>query len=82
MQLWTQTIALLGLAGGVVAHDVPQQPRLLRPVPGQGTGQLVFVGLAGMLLGSTAFLVYHSVVREENSVLVPPRRRSRAKDPI
>ena len=42
----------------------------------------MFVGIAGLLLLSTSFLVYHSVVRTENSVLVPPRRRSRAKDPI
>ena len=40
------------------------------------------VGIAGRLLMSTAFLVYHSVVREQHSVLVPPRRRNRAKDPL
>ncbi|WP_423917459.1 type II secretion system F family protein [Candidatus Poriferisodalis sp.] len=81
VQLWTQTIALLGLAGGVVVLMYRNNPAYFEPYE-QGTGQLVFVGIAGMLLMSTAFLVYHSVVREENSILVEPRRRSRAKDPI
>ena len=81
VQLWTQTIALLGLAGGVVLLMYRNNPAYFEPYE-QGTGQLVFVGIAGLLLMSTSFLVYHSVVRTENSVLVPPRRRSRAKDPI
>ena len=81
VQLWTQTIALLGLAGGVVVLMYRNNPAYFVPYE-EGTGQLVFVGIAGLLLMSTAFLVYHSVVREENSVLVAPRRRSRAKDPI
>ena len=81
VQLWTQTIALLGLAGGVVTMMYRNNPAYFDPYE-QGTGQLVFVGISGLLLMSTAFLVYHSVVREENSVLVAPRRRNRAKDPI
>jgi Flp pilus assembly protein TadB len=81
VQLWTQTIALLGLAGGVVLMMYRNNPAYFEPYE-QGTGQLVFVGIAGLLLLSTSFLVYHSVVRTENSVLVPPRRRNRAKDPI
>lgn len=81
VQLWTQTIALLGLAGGVVVMMYRNNPAYFEPYR-VGAGQLVFVGIAGLLLLSTAFLVYHSVVREENSVLVPPRRASRAKDPI
>lgn len=81
VQLWTQTIALLGLAGGVVLLMYRNNPAYFEPYE-QGTGQLVFVGIAGLLLLSTSFLVYHSVVRTENSVLVPPRRRNRAKDPI
>ncbi|MCY4422481.1 MAG: type II secretion system F family protein [Acidimicrobiaceae bacterium] len=81
VQLWTQTIALLGLAGGVVLMMYRNNPAYFEPYE-QGTGQLVFVGIAGLLLLSTSFLVYHSVVRQENSVLVPPRRRNRAKDPI
>ncbi len=81
VQLWTQTIALLGLAGGVVVMMYRNNPAYFDPYQ-EGTGQLVFVGISGLLLMSTAFLVYHSVVREENSVLVAPRRRNRAKDPI
>ena len=81
VQLWTQTIALLGLAGGVVTMMYRNNPAYFEPYEA-GTGQLVFVGIAGLLLMSTAFLVYHSVVREENSVLIAPRRRNRAKDPI
>ncbi len=81
VQLWTQTIALLCLAGGVVALMYRNNPAYFEPYEA-GTGQLVFVLIAGLLLLSTSFLVYHSVVREENSVLVPPRRRSRARDPI
>ena len=81
VQLWTQTIALLGLAGGVVTMMYRNNPAYFQPYE-EGTGQLVFVGISGLLLMSTAFLVYHSVVREENSVLVAPRRRNRAKDPI
>ena len=81
VQLWTQTIALLGLAGGVVMLMYRNNPAYFEPYR-QGTGQLVLLGIAGLLLLSTAFLVYHSVVREENSVLIPPRRRSRARNPI
>ena len=81
VQLWTQTIALLGLAGGVVTMMYRNNPAYFDPYE-QGTGQLVFVGISGLLLMSTMFLVYHSVVREENSVLVAPTRRNRAKEPI
>ena len=81
VQLWTQTIALLGLAGGVVTLLYRNNPAYFEPYEA-GTGQLVFVGIAGLLVLSTAFLVYHSVVREENSVLVAPRRRNRARDPL
>ena len=81
VQLWTQTIALLGLAGGVVALMYYNNPAYFEPYE-TGTGQLVFVLIAGLLLMSTAFLVYHSVVRQENSVLVEPHRRNRARQPI
>ena len=81
VQLWTQTIALLGLATGVVLLMYRNNPAYFEPYK-TSTGQLVFVGIAGLLLTSTSFLVYHSVVRQENSVLVEPRRRSRAKQPI
>ena len=81
VQLWTQTIALLCLAGGIVTLMYRNNPAYFQPYE-SSTGQLVFVGISGLLLMSTAFLVYHSVVREQNSVLVPPRRRNRAKDPL
>ena len=81
VQLWTQTIALLLLAGGVVLLMYRNNPAYFEPYE-QGTGQMVFVLIAAMLLMSTGFLVYHSVVRQENSVLVAPRRRNRAKEPL
>ncbi len=80
VQLWTQTIALLCLAGGVVLVMYRNNPAYFEPY--RGGGQLVLVAIALLLLLSTTFLVRHSVVREENSILVPPRRESRAKDPI
>ena len=81
VQLWTQTIALLALAGGVVLLMYRNNPSYFEPYR-SGTGALVLVGIAGILLLSTGFLVFHSVVREDYSVLVPPRRRNRAKDPL
>ncbi|WP_419864202.1 type II secretion system F family protein [Candidatus Poriferisodalis sp.] len=81
VQLWTQTIALLCLEGGVVALMYRNNPAYFDPYE-SGTGQLVFVAIAALLLLSTSFLVYHSVVRDEHSVLVPPRRRNRARDPL
>ena len=81
VQLWTQTIALLSMAGGVVVLMYRNNPAYFDPYS-SGTGQLVFVMIALILLGSTLFLVYHSVVREEYSILVMPKKRNRAKEPI
>ncbi len=81
VQLWTQTIALLSLVAGVVVLMYRNNPAYFDPYS-SGTGQLVFLMIALILLGSTFFLVYHSVVREEYSILVMPKRRNRAKDPI
>lgn len=81
VQLWTQTIALLGMAGGVVILMYRNNPAYFDPYS-SGAGQLVFVMIALILLGSTFFLVHHSVVREEHSILVMPKRRNRAKEPI
>ena len=81
VELWTQTIALLGLSGGVVLMMYRNNPAYFEPYE-EPTGQLVFVGISGLLLLATGFLVYHSVVRVQNSVLVAPRRRRRAKDPL
>ena len=79
--LWTQTIALLSLSGGVVVMMYRTNPDYFEPYR-EGTGQLVLTGFSGLLLMVTGFLVYNSVVRDEYSVLVPPRRRNRAKDPL
>ena len=81
VELWTQTIALLSLAGGVVTLMYRNNPAYFDPYS-SGTGQLVFLLISLMLLGATFYLVYHSVVREEYSILVMPKKRNRAKDPI
>lgn len=81
VQLWTQTIALLSMAGGVVILMYRNNPAYFDPYS-SGAGQGVFVIIALVLLGSTFFLVHHSVVREEYSILVMPKRRNRAKEPI
>lgn len=81
VELWTQTIVLLALASGVVALMYANNPDYFEPYR-TGTGQMVFVLIAMLLLGSTSFLVYHSLVRVDHSVLVPPKRRNRAKEPI
>ena len=81
VQLWTQTIALLALAGGIVTLMYRNNPAYFDAYS-TSTGQSVFVMIAGVILFSTGFLVYHSVVRGAESVLVPPKRRSRAKDPL
>lgn len=81
VQLWTQTIVLLALAAGVVVLMYANNPGYFEPYR-TGTGQLVFVLIALLLLGSISFLVYHSLVREDHSFLVPPKRRNRAKEPI
>ena len=81
VQLWTQTIALLSLAGGVVLLMYRNNPAYFEPYR-TPTGQLVLALIAMVLLGSTVFLVYHSVVRAQRSVLAPPARRRRGKDPL
>lgn len=81
VQLWTQTIALLSLAGGVVLLMYRNNPAYFAPYR-TPTGQLVLTLIALVLLGSTVFLVYHSVVHTQPSALSPPRRRRRGKDPL
>ena len=80
VQLWTQTIALLALATGVVVLMYTNNPAYFEPYRSSG-GQLMLVGIAGVLLVSVGFLVYHSVVREERSAIVPPTRRKEVKEP-
>lgn len=81
VQLWTQTITLLSLAAGVVILMYRNNPAYFEPYRA-GTGQLVLVGISGLLLTATAFLVHHSVVREKRSVLAPPAKRDTTKDPL
>ena len=81
VQLWTQTIALLALAGGVVTLMYRNNPAYFEPYR-VGTGQLVLVGISGLLLMATSFLVHHSVVREKRSVLAPPTKREIMKDAL
>ena len=81
VQLWTQTIALLSLAGGVVILMYRNNPAYFEPYRA-GSGQLVLVGISGLLLLATAFLVHHSVVREKRSVLAAPTKRDVMKDPL
>lgn len=81
VQLWAQTVALLALATGIVSLMYANNPDYFEPYS-TTTGQMVFVLISLVLLGSTAFLVYHSTVREDPSILVSPKRRSRAKEPI
>lgn len=81
VQLWTQTIALLALAGGVIALMYRNNPAYFEPYR-TPTGQAVLLLIAFVLLGATAFLVRHSVVRADPSVLADPPRRRRARDPL
>lgn len=81
VQLWTQTITLLSLAAGVIILMYRNNPAYFEPYRA-GAGQLVLVGISGLLLMATTFLVHHSVVREKRSVLAPPTRRDTMKDPL
>ena len=81
VQLWTQTIALLALSSGVVTLMYRNNPAYFGPYR-TSTGQLVLTLIAFVLLGSTAFLVYHSVVRSERSILLPSARRRSVREPL
>ena len=81
VQLWTQTIALLALASGVITLMYRNNPAYFEPYR-TPTGQAVLMLIAFVLLGATAFLVRHSVVRADPSVLVDLKRRGRARDPL
>lgn len=82
VSLWTQTIALLSLAAGVILLMYRNNPAYFEPYRAGG-GQLVLIAISGLLLLSVGFLVFHSVVREKPSVLSPPGpREKQAKDPL
>ncbi|MCY3585778.1 MAG: type II secretion system F family protein [Acidimicrobiaceae bacterium] len=79
--LWTQTIALLGLAAGVIALMYRNNPAYFEPYR-TPAGQTFLVLIAMVLLGATSFLVRHSVVRIEPSLLVAPKHPRRAPRPL
>ena len=83
VRIWTQTIALLVLSAGIILLMWKNNPTYFDPymLP---TGQMVLVGIAGLLLIAIGFLVRHSVVRSEESVLVAPSERElkRRKEPL
>ena len=83
VRIWTQTIALLVLSAGIILLMWKNNPEYFAPYL-DPTGQMVLVGIAGLLLTAIGFLVRHSVVRSEESVLVPPSERDikRRKEPI
>ena len=80
--LWTQTIALLALAGGVIALMYRNNPAYFDAYR-TPKGQAFLVLVALVLVGATAFLVRHSTVRATRSALAPPRRtRRRQRAPL
>ncbi|MCY3926229.1 MAG: type II secretion system F family protein, partial [bacterium] len=82
VSLWTQTIALLVLAAGVILLMYRNNPAYFEPYRAGG-GQLVLIAISGLLLLSVSFLVFHSVVREKPSVMAPPGRRDKQlKEPL
>ena len=81
VSLWAQTIALLSLAGGVVVLMYRNNPAYFEPYR-VATGRTVLIGIACVLLVSTSVLVFNSVVRIKNSVLIAPKGRRRTPTPI
>lgn len=81
VQLWVQTIALLVLSGAVVGLMYRNNPAYFDPYS-TPAGQMVLMLISAVLLVSVSFLVYHSVVRDPHSVLVPPRRSGRVRPPL
>lgn len=82
VSLWTQTIALLTLAGGVILLMYRNNPAYFEPYR-VGGGQLVLVAISGLLLLSIGFLVFNSTVRDKPSMLAPPGPRDKKmKDPL
>ncbi len=69
--LWTQTIALLALAGAVIALMYRNNPAYFDPYR-TPAGQTFLVLIAMVILGASAFLVHHSTVRTHRSPLAPP----------
>jgi len=80
--LWTQTIALLTLAGAVIGLMYRNNPAYFDPYR-TPAGQTFLVLIAMVLLTASAFLVRHSTVRTPRSPLAPPQpaRRTRPERP-
>ncbi len=72
--LWTQTIALLALAGAVIALMYRNNPAYFDPYR-TPAGQTFLVLIAMVILGASAFLVHHSTVRTHRSPLAPPAQQ-------
>ena len=83
VRIWTQTIALLVVSFGVIMLMWRNNPDYFLPYS-QGAGQMVLVLIAGVLLGAIGYLVRNSVVRQEESVLIPPTERElkQRKEPL
>ena len=81
--LWTQTIALLALAGGVITLMYRNNPAYFDPYR-TADGQTVLAVIAMVLTGATAFLVRHSTVHAQRSPLAPhkPRRSRPQRTPL
>ena len=80
--LWTQTVALLALAGGVITLMYRNNAAYFNPYR-TPRGQAFLVLIALVLVGATAFLVRHSTVRASRSALAPPRStRRRQRTPL
>ncbi len=76
--LWTQTIALLALAGAVIALMYRNNPAYFDPYR-TPAGQTFLVLIAMVILGASAFLVHHSTVRTHRSPLAPPAQQPRRR---
>lgn len=76
--LWTQTIALLGLAAAVITLMYRNNPAYFDPYR-TPAGQTFLVLIAMVLLAASAFLVRHSTVRTARSPLAPPRPARRER---
>ncbi len=72
--LWTQTIALLALAGAVITLMYRNNPAYFDPYR-TPAGQTFLVLIAMVILGASAFLVHHSTVRTHRSPLAPPTQQ-------
>ena len=82
VKIWVQTIVLLLLSGIIVGLMWFNNPTYFDPYRA-GSGPTFLLVIATMLLGAVGYLVRHSVVRGEESVLLPPdEREAREGEPL